>query len=248
MRDYFFDFDLAFDSTLVTRVFYFQFKGKVSVKTDTLKAALKGLYVITDSQLMPEADFFNMVRQALEGGASIVQFRDKGRHDRQMLEKAIALRRLCEKYHALFIVNDHVGLAVEAGAHGLHVGEDDSDLQNARKAMQGGIVGVSCYNDLERAVRMAADGADYVAFGSFFPSPTKPGARRAEPELLAAARTVLDVPVCAIGGITAENAEKLVLAGAHMTAVISDIWRADNIRERCSMYVDIFRSVREKQS
>ncbi len=208
--------------------------------------SLCGLYVITDSRLMPEKNFFLMVREALEGGARLVQFRDKAMPDTIMLEKAVALRRLCEEYNATFIVNDHVELAVESGAHGLHVGEEDSNIAIARNAMKSGIVGVSCYNDIDRATRMASLGADYVAFGSFFPSPTKPGARRAEPELLVKARMVLNVPVCAIGGITAENARELVMSGAHMTAVISDIWQAENIRQRCSLYADIFRAVQEE--
>ncbi len=201
---------------------------------------LQGLYVITDAKLMPEEDFFQMAEEALKGGARIVQFRDKRIPDQEMVKKSGKLRQLCERYGALYIVNDHVELAAESGAHGVHVGEDDIDLSSARKIIKGGIIGVSCYNKIEAAEEAVARGADYVAFGSFFPSPTKPEARRAGRELLLRARDVLDVPICAIGGINAANAQEVIDAGADMTAVISDIWTAPDICERASEYVRLF--------
>ncbi len=190
---------------------------------------LEGLYVITDTRLMPPDRFLYMVSQALQGGARLVQLRDKRTPDKEMLELAVTLRRLCEEHGAIFIVNDHVDLAVRSRAHGVHIGEDDGDLEHARALMETGIIGVSCYNDLARAKAMERAGADYVAFGSFFPSPTKPDARRAEVSLLRQARDELHVPICAIGGITAENARQVVKAGADMVAVISDVWKAQDI-------------------
>ena len=207
------------------------------------RSGLRGLYVITDEHLMPEADFFHMVEQALRGGACIVQLRDKRHPDNKMLKKALTLRKLCEEYGAIFIVNDHLDIAVESGAHGLHVGEEDCDISQARERMKSGIIGVSCYNDFGRALSMASAGADYVAFGSFFPSPTKPQARRAGIELLGMGRDVLNVPVCAIGGITAVNVHMLVNAGADMTAVISDIWKAEDIKGQAERFVEIFQKV-----
>lgn len=204
------------------------------------KHALKGLYVITDSHLIPHGAFLARVDEALAAGARIVQFRDKGTPDSAMLEKAVSLCRLCEKHGALFIVNDHVDIAVKCGAHGLHIGEDDSDIVQARKSMKSGVIGVSCYNDMERALRMQRKGADYVAFGSFFPSPVKPNARKAQVELLKQASGLLNIPICAIGGITADRAGLLVRNGADMIAVISDIWTAPLIKERVAEYVSLF--------
>ncbi len=201
---------------------------------------LKGLYVITDTRLMPPDRFLQMVAQALQSGARLVQLRDKRTPDRDMLELAVTLRRLCEMHDAIFIVNDHVELAVRSKAHGVHIGEDDGDLAHARALMKTGIIGVSCYNDLGRAKAMERAGADYVAFGSFFPSPTKPDARRAEVSLLRLAKAELHIPICAIGGIAAENARQVVGAGADMVAVISDIWKAQDICQQAMRYAALY--------
>lgn len=204
------------------------------------KIALRGLYVITDTVLLSGERLFPMVEKALDGGARLLQMRDKREPDDAMLEKAVALRRLCERYNAVFIVNDHVEIAAGSGADGLHIGEDDTDFAHAREIMKNGIIGVSCYNDIERALEMEKKGADYVAFGSFFPSPIKPEARRADIELLSRAKRLLTVPVCAIGGITVENADMLVRSRADMVAVITDIWTAPDIRQRVSVYAGMF--------
>ncbi len=205
-----------------------------------IKQKLKGLYVITDTALMPEARFMTMLEEALEGGARIVQMRDKRKPDIAMFERAVQIRELCQQYDALFIVNDHVELAAECGAHGVHIGEDDHDYNNAKKLINSGIIGVSCYNDIERACKMADAGADYVAFGSFFPSTVKPGARRADVTLLKESARLLDLPICAIGGITAERAGGLINSGADMIAVISDIWTAPSISKRARQYSELF--------
>ncbi len=206
----------------------------------TASRGLRGLYVITDTHLMPEERFLSMVSEALDGGARLVQLREKRAPDNDMLELAVTLRRLCDEYDAMFIVNDHVDLAVSCNAHGVHIGEDDSDLAHARALMKTGIIGVSCYNDLHRAKAMERAGADYVAFGSFFPSPTKPDARRAEVSLLEQAREELQVPICAIGGVTVDNARDLVMAGADMVAVISDIWRAQDICQQAMRFAALY--------
>ena len=141
------------------------------------------------------------------------------------------LSRVCGGRGALFIVNDDAELARAVGAAGVHLGEDDGDLAGAREKLGAGmLIGVSCYNDLSRAKRMVAEGADYIAFGSFHPSATKPGARRAEPTLLRRAQS-LKVPVVAIGGITAANGRALVESGADALAVISDVFDHDNLLE-----------------
>ena len=191
---------------------------------------LRGLYAITPD-IVDIALLVAKVEAAIAGGAQIIQYRNKTAPQSLKRKQAAMLSRVCDGGGALFIVNDDVALARHVGAAGVHLGEDDGDVGRARKA--GGealLIGVSCYNDLSRAKRLVAEGADYVAFGSFFSSPTKPGARRAEPALLRRART-LHVPVVAIGGITAANGRALVEAGADALAVITDVFGHDDLAE-----------------
>jgi thiamine-phosphate pyrophosphorylase len=134
-------------------------------------------------------------------------------------------------------VNDDVDIALAVGANGAHLGGEDGDLAIARSKLAGKILGVSCYDDLERAKAAVSAGASYVAFGSVFPSPTKPGAVRAP---LALFRSDLGVPLCAIGGITLQNAPALVAAGASLLAVISDLFEAPDIAARAAAYRQLF--------
>lgn len=206
------------------------------------KRGLSGLYAITDPVLTPCERLLESVEKALAGGARIVQLRDKDATDDELLPWAKALRDLCRRHGALFIVNDRVRLAVDVDAGGLHIGRDDLPVEEARRVLgPGRIIGVSCYGDLDRAVDMERRGADYVAFGSFFPSPTKPAAPTIPRELLTLAKRRLAVPICAIGGITVENAAELVGAGADMLAVISDLWTVPDIRERAAVYARFFK-------
>lgn len=193
------------------------------MRPDSLRSRLRGLYAVTPD----EPDTAVLVRKvdaALAGGASAVQYRNKVADAALRSAQACALSPVVRRHRALFIVNDDVELAREAGADGVHVGEDDADLAAARATLgASAIIGVSCYDDIGRARRLVAQGADYVAFGSFFPSRVKPGARRADVSLIAAAKD-LGVPVVAIGGITAANAPALVAAGVDAVAVISDVF------------------------
>ena len=192
---------------------------------------LRGLYAIT-----PEADDVERkVRLALEGGIALLQYRNKLRDRAQ----AAAIVRMARDYHVPVIVNDDVELALELDAAGAHLGRDDGDLGAARKRLGARILGASCYNELERARAAVQAGADYVAFGSVFASPTKPGAPRAPLSLFSEART-LGVPLAAIGGITLENAPQLVAAGADLIAVISDLFDAPDIRARARAYGKLF--------
>jgi thiamine-phosphate pyrophosphorylase len=171
------------------------------------------------------------VDAAIAGGAQVVQYRNKTATPALRRKQAAMLARVCDDGGALFVVNDDVALAREVGAAGVHLGEDDGDVARARDI--GGnamLIGVSCYSDLSRAKRLVAEGADYVAFGSFHVSSTKPGARRAEPALLRRAKN-LGVPVVAIGGITAANGRALVQAGADALAVITDVFDHDDLAE-----------------
>ena len=161
------------------------------------------------------------------GGASAIQYRNKRANAELRHEQAQELAAICERLETFFIVNDDAQLAREVAAAGVHVGEHDADLASARAIVgDHAVIGVSCYDDVERARRLVACGADYVAFGSFFPSTVKPQARRADPSLLSAAKA-LGVPVVAIGGITAHNARTLIDAGADAVAVISDVFAHD---------------------
>ena len=207
-----------------------------------MTSSLKGLYAITDGGLTPGAALAPAVEAAIRGGARLVQYRDKShdaaRHSREARELAV----LCREHGALFIVNDDVGLALESGADGVHLGKDDGDLAAARVHLgPRALIGVSCYDSLERARAAAHGGADYVAFGSFHASESKPGAVRAPISLLTAARKELSIPICAIGGITPENGAALLAAGADMLAVIRGVFAAKDVGAAAGAYAGLFR-------
>ena len=185
----------------------------------------RGLYAIT-----PESpDLVDKVRRALEGGIAMLQYRRKHPDLREAAE-VVALGR---RYRVPVIVNDAIDLALEAGADGVHLGRDDADLRDARRRLGGRILGASCYDDPELARSAVRAGADYVAFGSVFVSPTKPSAVRAPLSLFA---MDLGVPLCAIGGITLENAPQVIEAGAGLLAVISDLFDARDVSARAAQY------------
>jgi thiamine-phosphate pyrophosphorylase len=187
----------------------------------------KGLYAITDHALTRARGLAPCVEEALRGGATMVQYRDKT-HDRaRRREEAAALLELCHRFGAPLVINDDVDLALEVGADGVHVGREDAAVATARARLgPDAIVGASCYHDLGRAGAACRAGASYVAFGRFFTSATKPGQALATPALLGEARSSLPVPLVAIGGIRAENGAALVRAGADLLAVIHDLWTA----------------------
>lgn len=202
---------------------------------------LSGLYAITDAELIGDARLLPAVAAALQGGARLVQYRDKSQDAARRRQEAEALRSLCHTHGALLIINDDVQLAADCGADGVHLGKDDSAIQTARQLLgPSAIIGVSCYNDLTRAHAAQSAGADYLAFGSFYPSAIKPQAPRATLELLRQARQELRLPLCAIGGITADNAAPLLAAGADLLAVISDVFAADDIKAAASRYRMLF--------
>jgi len=207
-----------------------------------LRRRVQGLYVITDAGLQPTARLPERVLEAIRGGARMVQYRDKGHDAARRLGEAEALAALCRRHGVLFIINDDVELAVAVAADGVHVGREDGAIADARAALgPERLVGASSYNDPERAVQLQGEGADYVAFGTFFPSPTKPHAVRATPEMLRAVRPRLQVPVVAIGGITAANAAPVVAAGADALAVISDVFGAGDVTAAARAYAPLFR-------
>ena len=201
---------------------------------------LRGLYAVTPD-LADTAELLRRARPVLQGGARLLQYRNKTAEALLRRAQAAALLGLCREHGARLIVNDDLALALESGADGAHLGREDGDPAAARAALgPGKILGVSCYNEMERAREAQRIGADYVAFGSFFASATKPGAVRAPLGLLAQAKRELGLPVAAIGGITLENAPQLLAAGADLLAVISDIFEAPDIRARASAYARLF--------
>ncbi len=201
----------------------------------------RGLYAITDEQLIPDERLVEAVAQAIQGGAVMVQYRSKHRDRARRLWEAQDLVSLCRPLGVPLIVNDDIEVAREAGAAGVHLGRDDGEIAQAR-ALLGptAIIGVSCYNELERAIAAERAGADYVAFGSFFPSAVKPEAAHAELPLLREAKARLTVPVVAIGGITADNGAQLVAAGADQLAVITAVFGADDIAAAARRIANLF--------
>lgn len=184
----------------------------------------KGLYAITDSRLIG-ARLVTSVEAAILGGAVVVQYRDKSDDHARRAEEAGALQQLCREHDVIFIINDDLELATQIGADGLHIGQEDNSLHEARQRLgDETIIGISCYNRFELAQTAEEAGADYIAFGRFFSSNIKPDAVAAHIELLERAREEINLPVVAIGGITAENGAQLVEAGADMLAVISDLF------------------------
>ena len=190
---------------------------------------LRGLYAITPEGVDPAK-----VSLALEGGIALLQYRNKTR-DPSHAKAVVALAR---QHGVPVIINDDVELALELGADGAHLGRDDGALGPARQRLKGRLLGASCYNDARLAKAAIAEGADYVAFGSVFASPTKPGAVRAPLSLFG---EPFGVPLCAIGGITLHNAPELIAAGADLLAVISDLFEAPDIRTRAADYGKLFR-------
>jgi thiamine-phosphate pyrophosphorylase len=193
---------------------------------------LQGLYAITDDKLIPEKLFAKAIEQALRGGARIIQYRDKTTDHRKRQRQATELCELCRKYQAVSIINDDIELARTVEADGIHLGKDDLSLNEARERLgDGAVIGISCYNDIERAISARQQGADYVAFGAMFSSSTKPEAVVAGPDIITEAKQHIDIPICTIGGIDIGNAPQLIAHGADMIAVISTLFAADNIEK-----------------
>lgn len=198
-----------------------------------------GLYAITNG---PREDLVSVVERALAGGTRLLQYRDKSRDAPRRLNEALALAALCRHHGTALIINDDVELAAACDADGVHLGEDDAAPAMARARLgPAAIIGVSCYDDVARARTLAAAGADYLAFGAFFPSPTKPDARKASPDLLREA-AAFDLPLVAIGGINADNGRELVSAGADFLAVISAVFDAPDVCRAAQRFQSLYRN------
>jgi thiamine-phosphate pyrophosphorylase len=195
---------------------------------------LSGLYAITDEKLTPDSMVVAQVQTALEEGVSIIQYRNKTANDDAIEAVCRDLLDLCHRFGALFIINDRPKLAQKIGADGVHIGRDDLLLNEVKQIFTNGIIGVSCYGSVRRAKSMEKEGASYVAFGSFFPSPTKPNSGIVSLSVLEKAKKELTIPVCAIGGINADNIAQIAQKGPAMISVVSAIFDGnikENIRE-----------------
>jgi thiamine-phosphate pyrophosphorylase len=205
-----------------------------------MQAAIKGLYAITPDRA-DTGELLAAVRLALEGGARLVQYRNKGADVALQHEQACELLPLCRGFGAPLVINDDLRLASLVGADGVHLGAGDGSVTEARIVLGSDkIVGVSCYNSLPLALEAESRGADYVAFGSFFPSPTKPAAVVAPVSLLSEAKRRVAIPVVAIGGITPTNAGELLAAGADAVAVISALFDSADVRATAREFSRLF--------
>lgn len=201
---------------------------------------VSGLYAVTPEMNDTAALLFR-VEAALRGGARMVQYRNKSADRSLQIRQAGAIANACRRAGACFIVNDSVSLAAETGADGVHLGSGDVDIESARRALgRDKLIGISCYNQLSRAREATGNGADYIAFGSFFASATKPAAQRADFEILALARRSLAIPIVAIGGITLGNAQPLIEAGADALAVVAALFDSADVEQTARRFASLF--------
>jgi thiamine-phosphate pyrophosphorylase len=207
-----------------------------------------GLYAITDAGFRGKA-IEHQVEMAIRGGARVIQYRDKSRDASLRHAEAQAILAVCHRFDIPFLINDDVELAAAIGADGVHLGSEDTALSAARAQLgPEAIIGVSCYNRFELAERAVTAGADYVAFGRFFTSQSKPLAVGAGMDLLHRGRAELDCPIDAIGGITPENGRLLVQAGADMLAVIRGVFAAHDVSQAAQSLHNLFASDSENDS
>jgi thiamine-phosphate pyrophosphorylase len=201
-----------------------------------------GLYAITDGALLPTERLVPAVEAALRGGAVMVQYREKALPFPERLSQARDLVAACNNARVPLIINDDPALARRAGASGVHLGQSDSSLAAARKSLgEAAIIGATCHASMDLAQNADRAGADYLAFGRFFPSSTKPDAPAASPDILGTARG-FGKPITAIGGITLQNGESLILAGADMLAVVGGLFdgQDDLIEHQARQFTRLF--------
>jgi thiamine-phosphate pyrophosphorylase len=204
----------------------------------------KGLYAITDCKNLNTEQLIYKTELILQAGVALLQYRNK--HDDYSVRESQAheLKSLCDKFNVPFIINDDIELALAVHADGIHLGQEDIDCGEARALFdQQIIIGISCYNDLDRADMGKNNGASYIAFGAFFPTLTKNNTVQAEPGLITKAKQRLELPIVAIGGITPENGGALIDAGADFLAVVSGIYGADDPEHAVRSYLKLFNNI-----
>jgi len=201
---------------------------------------INGLYAITPDM----ADLNTLIHKtqlAIEGGAFMVQYRSKIQDRAVKIQQCAAILRLCREYDVPCIVNDDVEMCRVLKADGVHLGENDDNIAEVRRILgEDAIIGSSCYDQLDRAKQAQKEGASYVAFGAVFPTPTKPNAPRATLELLREAKSEIEIPIVAIGGITVNNAHDVIEAGADAIAVITSLYESNSIKETAETFLKMF--------
>jgi len=201
---------------------------------------IKGLYAITPDM----ADLNTLVHKTqlvIEGGAFMVQYRSKIQDRAVKIQQCAAILRLCREYDVPCIVNDDVEMCRILEADGVHLGENDDNIAEVRRILgEDAIIGSSCYDQLDRAKQAQKEGASYVAFGAMFPTPTKPNAPRATLELLREAKSEIEIPIVAIGGITVNNAHDVIEAGVDAIAVITSLYESNSIKETAETFLKMF--------
>lgn len=199
-----------------------------------------GLYAITPD-LNDTGELLEKTRQALTGGARLVQYRNKSANSVLLREQAGLMRQLCNEFRVPLIINDHIDLVIAVDADGVHVGREDAGVVEARKHLgKNKIVGASCYNDLERAQRAEQEGADYVAFGAFFASATKPDTVSVSEYMMGQAKQEISIPIVGIGGIQLNNARQVIASGCAAVAVCGDLFRNDNVTTQAMRFTQLF--------
>lgn len=199
-----------------------------------------GLYAITDYDNNSHLEILEKSEKILDAGAVMLQFRNKSAEFENKITLARELKSICDYFNALFIMNDDIELAKIVNADGIHLGKDDERITAAREYLGNIIIGISCYNKIDNAIKAENEGADYVAFGSFFHSHTKPDAVKANIDILNDAKSRIKLPVVAIGGITPENGKILIDAGADFLAVINGLYNTNKTYDVTKNYMEIF--------
>ncbi len=193
------------------------------------QTSLKGLYVLTDSQHHAHIEWAERIELAILGGAEVIQLRDKQLSDEALTPIALLLKQICTDYGVTFIINDRIKLAKQIHADGVHIGQHDQTLREARDYLgKDYLIGVSCYKHIFSALQAQNLGANYVAFGSMFPSQTKRNAPRCPLSIISRAQALMDIPICAIGGITANNCRHVLNAGADLIAATHSVFNAND--------------------
>ena len=208
------------------------------------RARLAGLYVVLDPDIVGERAIIQVAREAVAGGAAVLQLRDKKNDKGRQLELSRALQRVAAEGHALFFVNDHVDVALLAGADGVHLGQRDIPVAEARRILPRNVLIGASTNNVAEAMRAKADGADYVSVGCLYPTRTKGDTRPATLDMLRAVKQAAGLPVCAIGGVNAGNIAEVARAGADMASVIRAVCAAPDVAAAARLLASRFRQGR----
>lgn len=204
-----------------------------------IKKEMLRLYAVTDVQAVGKRDFYEQVENALSGGATCLQLREKSLTHEELVEKAVRVKKICEKYGVPLIINDDYRAAVESGADGVHVGAEDTPVSEIRKAVGSGLIIGATAKTTEQALKAESQGADYLGVGAVFPSPTKTNAVRIDGRQLKEICGCVKIPCVAIGGITADNVMQIADCGIAGAAVVSALFSAEDVKAAARQLADL---------